>query len=1249
MQFIRRPLLAWVTILSILLTGTSLAATDYTIKLKTGDIQPDMKAQTPTLATDLIQQHVFIQFDNPLTDSDRERLQNNGIDLLDYVPDMTYTARVTQQPDQSIFDEYGIKWVGRIMPEHKISPYLTDVGIRDYSRRGSDLVQFIVVFHPDETPELWGQQFEFEYDAEIVGYDPLLNSVELILPEIAYHRLAEYDAVLWIEQALPEPERFNNSCRSNMSVDAVYTSPFDLTGDDVTVAEWDGGRADNAHIDLEFRVISLDASPVDYHATHVAGTIIGNGAGRTDRKYKGMAPEARLLTQEWWGGSTEMVNEYTQVINSYGAAVATNSWGYGVGDPATHAACEGMMGNYASVCTSIDNVVRGGAGGPISIVWSAGNQRGGSSKYCGSIGWTYNTITPLPTCKNVIAVGAINSNNNTMTGFSSWGPTDDGRVKPDITGPGCQSSSDYGVTSCRISSGYTSMCGTSMSAPAVAGVLVLMREQWEKTFSSETLFPSTMKGVLINSATDLGNTGPDYQYGHGNVNALKAVTKLGIGGPSWVQDSVSTDDVHLYDLTIPGGCDLLRVTLVWDDPGGIVSASQNLKNDLDLVLIDPLNNDVFPWILDPANPGATATKGVDRLNNVVTAGVESPLPGLWKARVTGYNIPYGPQKYSLVFTPDSLHTPGNMAALAAFDGGDVTADPGTTATAEFWATNAGANLDSVRVEISGISGWALTSVDTVVILNSWDSVYFPIQVDIPPTSMAADRETLTCDMTSLSDPFLTATEDVAVVAAAVHDISLEQAVGAATVNSPTLYYLQMTVNNHGNATNHVTLVPTDDESWSFSPAEKNVSVAAGSSTSVSIGVRVPAEEPHLLSNTVLVTADGDGPVQEQVTFDLQVHNPLQPPQLAVPGHESYMQDRTPEFSWIGDADSAVLYVATNHSLSANLRQYRGITGNSFAIPEGEELDDGIYYWAVKRYLAPDSSSTQLNPFVVGIDNDPPLPITPHMPRDATYHRDPAIDFLFNKVLTTAPPVIAPEYGVLQVARDEEFTLDLLTVEPVDTSLAYTSGPLAEGRWYWRVWQTDAAGNDAVIDPVRTFLIDTTEPGVPALTAPANSTPLDGDSVTWRWAVDDPSPTWEVSPEYFWIHISDKDDFSDWHTFTGYLTADSVRLGVDIFEEFQTYFWRVKANDSAGMYSDFSEVWTFTHGDGVCGDLNADGKVTLSDISRLIDHVYISKTPLDFPSLGNVNGSVDGLVTLSDITRLIDHVYISKLPLACLDM
>ena len=157
-------------------------------------------------------------------------------------------------------------------------------------------------------------------------------------------------------------------------------------------------------------------------------------------------------------------------------------------------------------------------GKKIIQIWSAGNNRPSN---CDS--GSYDCIGFPGTAKNVITVGATNSDNDTMTSFSSWGPTNDGRLKPEVSAPGCEAGGEGFIKSTLPGDIYGSsiFCGTSMAAPAVSGTIALMLEE----FASKTIepWPSTIKAILIHTAKDLGNIGPDYSFGYGRINAKAAV------------------------------------------------------------------------------------------------------------------------------------------------------------------------------------------------------------------------------------------------------------------------------------------------------------------------------------------------------------------------------------------------------------------------------------------------------------------------------------------------------------------------------------------------------------------------------------------------------------------------------------------------------------------------------------------------------------------------------------------------------
>ena len=158
------------------------------------------------------------------------------------------------------------------------------------------------------------------------------------------------------------------------------------------------------------------------------------------------------------------------------------------------------------------------------MIFAAGDERDDGDCSIAANGG-YECILPPATAKNIISVGAINSNDDSMTNFSSWGPTDDGRIKPDVVAPGCQSDEDTGITSTVPGDTYGAMCGTSMAAPVVSGICSLMIQEFRSQTATDPL-PSTLKALLINTAVDLGTLGPDYSYGFGKVNAKGAVDSI---------------------------------------------------------------------------------------------------------------------------------------------------------------------------------------------------------------------------------------------------------------------------------------------------------------------------------------------------------------------------------------------------------------------------------------------------------------------------------------------------------------------------------------------------------------------------------------------------------------------------------------------------------------------------------------------------------------------------------------------------
>jgi len=490
-----------------------------------------------------------------------------------------------------------------------------------------------------------------------------LGVVDAVVPAGSLETFAARDDVRWIEAAPSRPEDTNNGLRFDGEINPVQNG-LGLDGAGVVIGMWDGGLPETTHPDVTGRVTAGESGmSVHPHSAHVAGTLIGDGTnsinhGGSAEQWRGVATAATVVSYT----NTGAVAEIDSAIALFDIDVSNNSWVYPVSEVA--GSCS-LYGDYASDAPEMDAVVRGVYGKAIPVVFSAGNERDDGD--CGLVAPAFGCIPPPATAKNVLTVGAHYNDQQYMTMFSSWGPTDDGRMKPEISAPGCQLFGDFGVTSTTLGGGYQSMCGTSMSAPAVTGSIAALLQEWRARFSSDPR-PATYKVLLGNFAKDRANSGPDYRFGLGALHLFASVTALQTA--TTVEDSVDDSQTDAYAFFVPAGAGTLAVALAWDDPPAAELASPTLVNDLDLELVAPTSGTWQAFVLDPANPDSLAVPGANRLDNIEQVRVLAPEPGWWEARVTGFSVPQGPQEYSLAGY--DLREPADPAAFTATAAGDTT-------------------------------------------------------------------------------------------------------------------------------------------------------------------------------------------------------------------------------------------------------------------------------------------------------------------------------------------------------------------------------------------------------------------------------------------------------------------------------------------------------------------------------------------------------------------------------------------------
>lgn len=616
------------------------------------------------------QSRVLLQLNRPLTLEEKAKLEAAGVKLGTYVGDNAYFATMREgainiadaatvtalKSVEPIKRDWKLhtQFLMNLVPEWAVvDPGQPAGGLGEEGAKADPIIGVYILLHPDVPLNDAALNRVAKHGGVVRDRIRSLNGLVVEMPMSAVSALAAESDVLYIEPALPKLAEFNDSNRMITGADVVQAAPYGLDGAGVHVLVYDGGRARATHQDFGGRLTAHDTSSLSDHATHVAGTVGGSGVASGGVR-KGMAPGVTISSFgfQYDGSGTFLYNnpgdleaDYTQAINEFGADISNNSIG-------TNTAANGfpcaIEGDYSVTDALIDAIVRGSLGQPMRIIWANGNERGN-----GRCGTQYRTTAPPSCAKNSISVGALNSNNDTVTTFTSWGPTDDGRLKPDVSAPGCQSGSDGGVTSAGSASdtAYTAKCGTSMASPTMCGLSALFLQDYRIHYSGDPdPRNSTLKAIFAHTAVDLFNPGPDYQTGYGSVRIEPAIELMREG--NFLENTVNQGGAYSVFVVVQPGDPAFKATLCWDDPAAAVLSSVNLVNNLDLVVTDPSNTRRYPWTLNPSSPANPAVRTqVDNVNNTEQVYVENPQPGVWRVDVVGTNVPVGPQPFSLAASP----------------------------------------------------------------------------------------------------------------------------------------------------------------------------------------------------------------------------------------------------------------------------------------------------------------------------------------------------------------------------------------------------------------------------------------------------------------------------------------------------------------------------------------------------------------------------------------------------------------------
>lgn len=624
------------------------------------ELPPDLMLSAPQLGTDTY----LVQFDGPIFSHLRSALEALGAVVDGYLPNYTYIVRMDEATRLEIENLSGVRWVGDYHPGYKICP--------EIDLKASIPLEFVVLVYPGENPTLLIDAVETAGGVNL-GWQPTSAEtvVHIVIPPSLVPSLVKLPQVKWIEP-YHQPYFYNGSAQWVLQTWKENNRKIwdkGLEGQEQIVNVLDSGirTTHNFFRDPAVPITAFGDYPthrkiIGYkpttlsgptfgddevvgHGTHTTGTVLGNDrpVGGLNPNI-GMAPEAKIYFSDG-GSNTNPYSLYTgfdleSVLNvpysgnsAGGARISSHSWG----NQTTRA--------YDASCVQMDRTMWNRP--DYLILTSAGNTDRGL--YTGS----------PANAKNLVAVGA--SKNGVLAAlvadFTVSGPSDDGRIRPDVVGPGELVSASSKGDELEVYS-----IGTSMSCPAVAGSATLIRQYFTEGWypsgeknngNKRTPSAALLKAMLINSGeTDYFNRPvPDTKIGWGRVNLDNVLYFKGEGRILSVvdeTDGLETGEKFETKVLVNGNSEPLKVTLVWTDYPGQSYASPALVNDLNLEVVSP-SSKVYKGN-NFSNSLSVTGGSFDVLNPVENVFAGAPETGEWKINVYGNNIPLAPQPFALVIT-----------------------------------------------------------------------------------------------------------------------------------------------------------------------------------------------------------------------------------------------------------------------------------------------------------------------------------------------------------------------------------------------------------------------------------------------------------------------------------------------------------------------------------------------------------------------------------------------------------------------
>lgn len=619
-------------------------------------------------------------------------LRDKGIKLLYYISSNTYLASISGEFKLDQMKTFLIDSMKKVNPSDKMLGELRDAILNNkfpaFSINKSGKIG-ITFTYPSNIPNQFIKNKLNQFEITYLNPNSFRGTVWLSKNEIV--KFVDQPFIIAAELVDDNPSPENNRERTNHRNNWLaqeFPGGRNYNGQGINVMLQDDGLI-GPHIDYTGRIVK---QYVNYyggsHGSHVAGIIMGGG--NLNALSRGMGWGSNLYVYHASYRPTGDIGSSWQGFDSIYSHYKSKD----VVITSTSYADDGDYG-YNTLTQTLDRQNR--EMDALIHVFSAGNSGEEDFGYGAGAGWG-NITGGHKQSKNSLAIGNVDYTDVINT-TSSRGPAHDGRLKPELVAVGTNVYSTAHLNT------YFTSTGTSMACPAVSGTLTELYQAYKVLNSGVNPPSALMKAIIMNTADDLGNPGPDFIYGYGRINGRKSI--IPIEQNLFLVDSISHAATNKHKITVPKNTGKVKIIVYWHDYPAAINAEVALVNDIKMQVTNPIDSLFNPWILD-FYPEATrlnsnAIRGIDIRNNHEQITIDNPIDGNYTITINGSNIPYGPQKYYLSW----YYEPLNDLVLTYPNGGESFA-PGYVYNIRWDALG---NLGSFKLEYSSDKGanWNLVN------------------------------------------------------------------------------------------------------------------------------------------------------------------------------------------------------------------------------------------------------------------------------------------------------------------------------------------------------------------------------------------------------------------------------------------------------------------------------------------------------------------------------------------------------------